>query len=396
LPHNGIRALRSVLTYLLIVAVSVIAGAIAFEIYFSYHAPRPLALPFYNHLYPYVMFRPLENYDYLPPDTYAMSHFKSKVTVYTNQDGFRVPSSGYTLPKEKPAGQLRIAFLGASTVQLGSTYETTLPGSLKTLLQQKYPGRDIEVINAGTQSSVSRQSIAQLVFTVVDYHPDVVILYDGANDLGLPLTYESRPNFPYNFQTMEEAWDVYRAERQDSIWHIALERSNLFRLIRARLHPDQRRLVPTADAPFAGTNAVAADRILNDRSYVVHQAAEYLSNWRKLIELSAAYHYQPVLILNAVGGLDPDYAAPVMMKAFNLDHATARKWVLALDLLYEEAGRQIEGMRGEYRDAVFLNLVHELNPPEKYFWDNLHVYDEANMILAERIYAGIQRQVEPR
>jgi len=342
------------------------------------------------------MFRPVENADYHPPGTYAMSHFKSKVTVYTNEDGLRVPSAGYKLPKEKPAGQFRIAFLGGSVVQLASTYETTLPGSLKTLLRQKYPGRDIEVINAGIQSCVSRQSIAQLLFTLVDYHPDIVILYDGVNDLGLPLTYESRPNFPYNFQTMEEAWDAYRAERQDSIWHLALERSNLYRLIRARLYPDQRKLVPTADAPFAGTNAVAPDKILNDRSYTVNHVAEYLSNWRKLIELSAAYHYKPVLILNAVGGLDPGYAAPLLMSDYHLDRATAEQWARAFDLLYAEAGRQIDGMRGEYHDAVFMNLVHALNPPEKYFWDNLHVYDEANMILAERIYTGIQPQVEPR
>jgi lysophospholipase L1-like esterase len=325
-----------------------------------------------------------------------MSHFKSKITVFTNADGFRIPSVGYSLPKEKPPGQLRIAFLGASLVQLGSTYETTLPGALKTLLQQKYPGRDIEVINAGIQSAISRQSIAQLLFTVVDYHPDLVILYDGVNDLGLPLTYESRPNFPYNFQSMEEAWDTYRAQRQDSLWHIALERSNLFRILRARLHPDERKLVPTADAPFAGTNAVPADKILNDRDYAQLHVAEYLANWRKLIELSAAYHYQPVLILNAVGGLDPDYAAPLIMQDFHLDLGTARKWIRALDLLYREAGRQIDAIRGEYPNAVFMNLVHALNPPEKYFWDNVHVYDEVNMILAERIYAGIQRQVEPR
>jgi lysophospholipase L1-like esterase len=396
LPPSSFRVLKSILTYALLIVVSVAAGAIAFEIYLTRNAPRRETLPFYNHLYPYVMFRPLENYDYHPPGTFAMSHFKSKITVYTNEDGFRVPSAGYKLPKDKPAGQLRIAFLGGSLVQLASTYETALPGSLRTLLRQKYPGRDIEVINAGIQSCVSRQSLAQLLFTVVDYHPDIVILYDGGNDLGLPLTYESRPNFPYNFQTMEEAWDTYRAERQDSVWHLALERSNLYRLIRARLHPDERKLVPTADAPFAGTNAVPVDKILTDKAYVAGHVTEYLSNWRKLIELSAAYHYKPVLILTPAGGLDPGYAVPLMMKDFHLDRATAEKWIQAFDNFYDEAGRQIDGMRGQYRDAVFINLVHYLNPPEKYFWDMAHVYDEANMVLAERIYTDIRPQVEAR
>ena len=30
-----------------------------------------------------------------------------------------------------------------------------------------------------------------------------------------------------------------------------------------------------------------------------------------------------------------------------------------------------------------MNLTHALKPPEKYFWDLAHVYDEANVTLAE-------------
>jgi len=244
-----------------------------------------------------------------------MSHDKNRVFVYTNEDGFRVRSAGYKLPKEKPAGQLRIAVLGASQVELASTFETTLPGSLEIVLRRQYPGRDIEVIDAGIQSCVSRQSIVELEVTVVDYHPDMVILYDGGNDLGLPLTYESRPNFPYNFQTMEEAWDLYREEHREPLWRMALRRSYLYRAIRARRDGGNRNLVPTADDPFAGTNALSPDRIAADHDYVAGHVAAYLSNWRKLVELSRAYGYQPVCVLiPSSAGLDANYAVPKMMK----------------------------------------------------------------------------------
>ena len=358
------------------------------------HAPKRLSLPFYNVLYPYVMFRPVESYTYETRETFAMSHFKSRVFVYTNEDGFRVPSPGYRLPKEKPAGQLRIAFLGGSLVELASTFDTALPGSLRTVLRKQYPGRDIEVINAGIQSCVSRQSLVELLTTVVDYHPDIVILYDGGNDLGLPLTYESRANFPYNFQTMQEAWDLYRAERQQPLWRLALDRSNLYRLIRARLHPDERKMTPTADAPFAGTNALPAGRILGDRDFARNHVAAYLSNWRKVVELSAAYHYLPVCILSPAGGFAPEHAAPVMMQSFHLDRATALEWLRALEALYGEASRQIGDLRGAYPYAKFVDLSRFLDPPEKYFWDLGHVYDEANMVLAERIYPEIRPMVE--
>lgn len=372
-----------------------IVATVAAEIYLSYRTPPPLPLPFYNSLYPYVMFRPDANATFVTQETFDMSHNKSRAYVYTNEDGFRVPSPGYKLPKEKPAGQLRIAVLGGSLVELASTYETTLPGSLKKFLQQRYPGRDIEVINAGIASAVSRQSLVQLFLTVVDYHPDIVILYDGGNDIGLPLTYESRPNFPYNFQTMEEAWNLYRDEHRMPLWRVALERSNVYRVVRTTLNPGSRELVPTADDPYAGTNAVPVERVISDRSFAVNQIAAYLSNWRKLVELSQAYHFRPVCVLTpASAGLDPDFAVPRMMTSFHLNRQTALEWIRAFNILYDEAGTQIEQLRTDYPDAHFLNLTHFLQPSEKYFWDLAHIYDEANMVVAERIYTDIRPVIE--
>ena len=134
------------------------ASVVIIEIYLSYQSAPRSPLPFYNRLYPFVMFRPNGSYTYETTETYEMSQYKSRVFVYSNEDGFRVPSPGFRLPKHKPDGQLRIAFLGSSSVQLASTFDLTLPGSLKTLLQRRYPDRDIEVVNAGIQSCISRQS----------------------------------------------------------------------------------------------------------------------------------------------------------------------------------------------------------------------------------------------
>lgn len=388
---------RKLLTYVAICFGSLLLAVIAAELFLSYRAAPRAALPFYNVLYPYVMFRPNESYTYITNETYEMSHNKSRVFVYTNEDGFRVPSPGYKLPKEKPAGQLRIAVLGGSLVELASTFDVTLPGSLKTLLQRRYPGRDIEVINAGIQSSVSRQSVVQLLTTVVDYHPDIVILYDGGNDIGLPLTYESRPNFPYNFQTLEQAWDLYREERREPLWRIALDRSFLYRIARARLHPGATEFVPTADDPFAGANRVSAERVISDHAFVTNQIAAYLSNWRKLVELSRAYNFQPVCILTpASAGLDPSFAVPRMMTAFHLNRQTALQWIEAFRILYDEAGRQIDQLRTEYPNATFFNFTYLLQPSDKYFWDLAHLYDEANMVVAERIYAEIRPAIDKR
>jgi hypothetical protein len=121
--------------------------------------------------------------------------------------------------------------------------------------------------------------------------------------------------------------------------------------------------------------------------------AAYLGNWRKLIELSAAYHYQPVCILTPTAAFATEYAVVEQMKSTHMDRAAALEWLRAVQMLHSEASRQIAEMRGAYPDAVFIDLAHFLEPPEKYFWGG-HVYDEANKVLAQRIYADIRPQVE--
>ncbi len=377
------RLLRSFLLYLAIFLVSLAGAVVAAEWYLSARASRPL-IPFYNRLYPYVMFRPQEAAEYVTAETYPMSRHKSRVFHYTNEDGFRVSRMGYPLPKEKPAGQLRIAVLGSSAVQLASTYETTLPGSLKTYLQTVYPGRDIEVINAGITSCVSRQSLVHFLLTVADYHPDVVILYDGVNDIGLPLVYEARHNFPYNFQTLEAAWEEYRARRQDSLFRVMLRRSELYRALRFRFRRE------SAD----GLKVLPAAQIARDQAFVTAHISGYLSNWVKLIELSRAYRFEPVLVLQPTGGLEPEYAVPQNMEFFHLDRKTALEWNDAFNALYGEAYRQIDELRRKYPAVTFLEWSRFLRPAKDYFWDSVHVYDDVNLLLAKKITSEIKPRLD--
>ena len=390
---------RAFAQYAAIVSAAGIAAVIAAEFYLASRAAAPPAIPFYNRLYPYVMFRPYENVSWVSDEPQAMSHHKSRVYVYTNTDGFRVPSAGYELPKAKPAGQLRIAFLCASAVQLGSTFDVTLPGALRIRLRSMYLGADIEVINAGVQSCVSRQSIAQLLFTVAGYQPDIVILYDGVNDLGLPMTYESRPNFPYNFQAMEEAWDNYREGRRDSVWGLLAARSHVLRVIRERLGVTLHEALParqTARSPYIGRNAVTADKVLQDPLFVRNHAASYLENWRMLVELSRVYRFRPVCILQPTGILDAGYSLPVLMDFYNLDRGPAERWISAFGRLYVETERQIGLLRKDYPDALFLDLHRAVAPASGQFWDLAHVYDEVNSKLAERISQDLRPLLDER
>src|SRR5262249_34663281 len=66
----------------------------------------------------------------------------------------------------------------------------------------------------------------------------------------------------------------------------------------------------------------------------------------------------------------------------------------AFSALYKEADRQIVALQASYPEAKFINLRDYLHPPQKHFWDLVHVYDEANMVLAERLYRDTRKMID--
>ena len=102
-------------------------------------------------------------------------------TININNLGFR----GDNFFKIKPDNTYRIFMVGGSTLfGTGATSDdTTIPGYLKDFLKyDKYP-YDIEVINAGIQGADSHNELELIKNRLIDLSPDLVIVYDGWNDL---------------------------------------------------------------------------------------------------------------------------------------------------------------------------------------------------------------------
>ena len=112
-----------------------------------------------------------------------------------NGQGYR----GREATKPKPSGELRVVVLGGSTVFAG---EPALPELLEQELQKRGIAR-VAVFNFGVVSSVSGMEVSRLLFEVTELQPDVVVFYDGGNDLLLPAVYDPRPGYPFNFVVYE-------------------------------------------------------------------------------------------------------------------------------------------------------------------------------------------------
>lgn len=112
-----------------------------------------------------------------------------------NELGYRGPAP--TMPK--PADEIRVVVLGGSTVFLGNP---SVPELLEGELQARGLDR-VRVYNFGVVASVSEMELARLVHEVLDLEPDLVVMYNGANDITAPVLYDPRPGYPANFYVVE-------------------------------------------------------------------------------------------------------------------------------------------------------------------------------------------------
>lgn len=85
----------------------------------------------------------------------------------------------------KPPGVYRVVALGGSTTYTIAVEdnEKTFSGQLEKILRRKYGYKNVEVINAGVAGYDSWESLINLEFRVLDTDPDLIILYEGTNDV---------------------------------------------------------------------------------------------------------------------------------------------------------------------------------------------------------------------
>lgn len=129
---------------------------------------------------PYVMFGGIPNANY---SVGGLEHLNSL--------GYR----GKEPSHDKPKDEYRIFLLGGSTVLFGDP-------PIAVLLEEQFKDhghKNVSVYNFGVLSSVSGMELSRIMFEISDFNPDLIIMYNGGNDVMQPFYYDPRPGYPFNF-----------------------------------------------------------------------------------------------------------------------------------------------------------------------------------------------------
>lgn len=275
--------------------------------------------------------------------------------IVTNDLGFRDDP----LPLEKRDGERRIFFISSSVGFQASTNDKTIAALIERKLHDNpdTAGQNIRVVNAANVSYNMRQSLVLLVTTLLDYQPDVIVLFQGTESLLFPPLFESRPGYPYNFIAREKA---YQAELENAD-HIGLATRILRKSAMIRtFHPNLIERVAASDAePFAfRKNLESAD---DCEPYI----DETVRDMGKIANIAASAGCPLVMALPPIRNND--------VPAFGVEALSH-----AVEQLCADRGDNVR-----YVDTVALG--EELDAISAWSNDLVHWNDRGNQIMAEAL-----------
>ncbi|HLA44429.1 MAG TPA: hypothetical protein VJZ27_13385, partial [Aggregatilineales bacterium] len=318
---------------------------------------------------------PPEDPDYREPAPYIM--FAGQPNGVIEDKNITLTELGYrdAVPMPKPPDEFRIIILGGSTVFNGSPREVSIAGALESELHaQGYEsGR---IYNLGIFSTVSGQELATILFRAVDFDPDMILVYDGSNDLTEPYFFDPRPGYPFDFMANQGARRLIEGDYSlYDVYAVLLRPTNLgYTLFQFEIEEQI-------------TRRSQLDEIYeNDReTWRRDIVTQYTANLSKMCRMASAFDFQFVAVLqpmiffkDSLVGDEPGWQG----SADYQNHTRA---------VYDLAREGFQGLNEQYSSEPCLfrdgsrMLASEI---DELFVDPVHLNDSGNVIIGRRL-AGI-------
>lgn len=279
-----------------------------------------------------------------------------------NERGYRGPAA----VNPKPDGEIRVMVLGGSTV-----FEGEPP--IAALMEEEFRAAgfaDVRVYNCGVVSSVSGQELARIVFELADDQPDLIVMYNGGNDVLEPMHYDPRPGYPFNFLLNENNPILTGNDRPYPIVPLMAYASHVCRRFGEWRFAEAFGRLQELRREAAWQSAEWEERI----------AATYVQNLGKAAKVSAAFGSR------FVGFFQPTLAFKDGLAGMEIARAKKDAWEVAASLSIRERINRLAGesMQGGLLNYVDLSDVYD-GVARPVFRDFIHTEQHAKPLVARRM-----------
>ena len=310
----------------------------------------------------YDFHEPVPELDILIPSPNLSIEFAGQTHIDTDSHGFRSPE----LEHPKPAGSLRIAFLGGSTsfCSQASSNESTWPHLVTDKLRADLTGLEVEYLNAGVTGYRTTHSTRNMRARVAPLKPDLVIIYHGTNDLAV--------------DSKELAIAAGLASTFEPSW--LADNSLLWHLIQKN-----RRWMASQSAGKSNSDKLELD--------VSALAEVFRTHLTQLVQTAQAGS-QLVALVTFSAKVRREQALEVQLE--NLQQSFSfMSYLSSEDIMtgYEAYNRVIEEVATQ-TGALLIPAADAIPPDAKHFADSVHLTDAGCEALAIQVHATLK--VAPR
>jgi lysophospholipase L1-like esterase len=301
---------------------------------------------------------------------------------FINELGFRGPN----VPLSKPEGTTRILVLGGSAVFDVNVYDEgpvrthDWPHQMERLLHEMgHPG--VEIINAGTPSYASFDSLGRLYSQLWMLEPDYVLIYHAWNDIKYWSSKEIIPEAPLikqygPYDDTANPLTHYRGWLDRLLSHSQIYVNLRRRYYKWKLRPGLEGVLPEGE--YSSTFGPYGPR-------------QYRLNLELIVEASRSIGAIPVLTTQATL-LTPDNTERERRSiGYGFQLMTHDALVEALDETYRQTSEVASAKK-----VALIDLAAEMNGRRELFADHVHTTPEGSRELAQRVAASLATQLPGR
>lgn len=284
-------------------------------------------------------------------------HFE---TININSHGFRGPE----ITKEKEDGTYRIFMVGGSTTfgAVSSSDENTIPGILQNKINKLQLDTKIEVINAGIGGAGSAEEKFYIETKLLNFEPDLFIIYDGVNDAGENVILETLDEEGKTISLKP----IIKGENEKTNNDLKFKNFPFYR------------------TPFVAKQIFFNPNIDLPKTEISEQSIQlFKQRWTDVCELGKKEGFSMVVSVQPMLGSSTKILSPSeTIRANEKDFLSGR--LQTLDGMVEV----LNELDRHCTKTIDLTNVFD-NVTEPIYLDGAHLYDSGNKIVAEKIFEEI-------
>ncbi|HTF90103.1 MAG TPA: SGNH/GDSL hydrolase family protein [Planctomycetota bacterium] len=277
-----------------------------------------------------------------------------------NKLGFRGP----LVEMPKPAGTLRLAFLGASTTFCAeaTSEEKTWPARVAAAAAQQRTEGSVDYVNAGVGGYLIDQIKQSFERRVAQFEPDVIFIYEATNDLTKDTRELAIAQDVYSGHSDEDSW----LSRVSLVWYL-VEKNMLLR---------SRKIGAVDKHGSVHFEARELSRNYRARIESLSDAAKARSKLVVLMTFStqARREQDPARQFEACN--TSFYYMPYMTPELLLDG-------------FDEYNRVMREVAAE-KGALLLDVAFAVPGDRRHFNDSVHFTDQGCAVFADAVIRGLQ------